>query len=164
MDPETSERKPAAKSRHRANPLAISGVLLIVLLSIFLGIFGPQISDYRRGQYVSGQPVVDLLRGISSVHFQESRKVKSRFNRSGPVFDPLDQEELERSIVARFGAFDPPIFLQPSGFGAAAFNDAVDLTPFRKRVTSRSRVSRSSISLPGRVPTQRMGSSCSFRS
>ncbi len=131
MDPKTSEHRSPAKSEQRANPLAVFCVLLIVFLSILLGVFGPRISDYRRGQYVSGEPVVDLLRVVPTVYFRERQEVLRSIRRSGRVPSSRDPLELEAALLDRFASIDPSFLPESSSFAVVGINDEVDLAAVR---------------------------------
>lgn len=131
MHPEPSSRQSAKQRSQRANPLAVVGVLLIVLFSILLGVFGPRVSDYRRGQFVSGQPVVDLLQGIPSVYFRTLQKMSRSIRRSNSRPDPVSNQVLEGLIRDRFGSVDPPFLPRSSTFEIVAVDDKVDLTALR---------------------------------
>ena len=131
MNPDPSSRQASKGRDQRANPLAVFGVVLIILFSILLGVFGPSVSDYRRGQFVAGQPVADLLQGISVLYSRTltvmARKVRRSSSRPEPVFDDV----LEQSVRNRFGSVDPPFLPRPPGFEIVAVDDKVDLAALR---------------------------------
>ena len=132
MNPEPSSRQASKKRDQRANPLAVFGVVLILLFSILLGVFGPRISDYRRGQFVSGQPVADLLQGIPSVYSRTLQKMVRNVRRSTSRPAPVSDDVLERLVRDRFGSVDPPLLPRSSAFEIVAVDDKVDLAALRK--------------------------------
>ncbi|MAB28664.1 MAG: hypothetical protein CMJ53_05210 [Planctomycetaceae bacterium] len=132
MNPESSPRRASRKSGQKANPLAVFGVVLIVLFSILLGVLGPRVTDYRRGQFVSGQPVADLLEGIPSVYSRTLQKMARSVRRSSSRPAPVSDDALERLVRDRFGSVDPPFLPRSSTFEILAVDDNVDLTALRR--------------------------------
>ena len=132
MNPEPSSGDAFDKTRHAASPLAVCGVLLIVLFSILLGVLGPSVTDYRRGQFVSGQPVIDLLQGVQSVYFQMTREMSRTFRRSSAMPASLPGPTLENSLQTCFGSTDPPFLPTSSQFRIVFVDDQVDLLAFRQ--------------------------------
>ena len=132
MNPDPSSPRASKNGGQRANPLAVFGVVLIILFSILLGVFGPRITDYRRGQFVSGQPVADLLQGIPFVYSNTLQKMIRSVRRSTSRPDPVSDDVLERLVRDRFGSFDPPFLPRSSAFEIVAVDDDVDLAALRK--------------------------------
>jgi len=131
MNPDPSSSQASKNGGQRANPLAVFGVVLIVLFSILLGVFGPRISDYRRGQFVSGQPVADLLQGIPFVYSNTLQKMIRSVRRSTSRPDPVSDDVLEGLVRDRFGSVDPPFLPRSSAFEIVAVDDNVDLAALR---------------------------------
>ena len=132
MNPEPPSGDAFDKTGHAASPLAVCGVLLIVLFSILLGVLGPSVADYRRGQFVSGQPVIDLLQGVQSVYFQMTREMSRTLRRSNAMPASLSGSTLERSLRSCFGSIDPPVLPNSSEFRIVFVDDQVDLLAFRQ--------------------------------
>lgn len=135
MDPESSTSRSQPATRQAANPLAVGGVLLIVVLSVLLGVFGPQVSDYRRGQFVSGRPVIDLLEGMPSVYFRVLQEMSRSTRRSGSAPAIVSNTEVQRLLIDRFGSLDPPFLPAPSVFNIVGVDEEVDLLPFQESDT-----------------------------
>ena len=127
MNPDSPPRHASEKTGQKANPVAVFGVLLIVLFSILLGVFGPRVSDYRRGQFVSGQPVIDFLQGVPAVYLRKAREMSGILRRSGSRPATLSSGSLETALRARFDSVDPPFLPGSSTFDIVSVDDNVDL-------------------------------------
>ena len=103
-----------------------------MLFSILLGVFGPRVSDYRRGQFISGQPITDLLQPIPSVYDRTLQKMARSVRRSASRPTSVSDDALERLIEDRFGSVDPPFLPRPAAFEIVAVNDKVDLPALRQ--------------------------------
>ena len=132
MNPEPPTGDAPDNAGPAASPVAICGVLLIMLFSITLGVLGPSVTDYRRGQFVSGQPVIDLLQGVQSVYFQMTREVSRTLRRSGSMPPSITESTLKDSLQSSFGSIDPTLLPTSSEFRIIAIDDEVDLLAFRQ--------------------------------
>ena len=114
------------RDQDRVNPVAMAGVLLIVIASITIGVIGPQVT--KRGNMAVGMPLMDLLDEARSFYDRETRNPRLR-NRTTPVI--LRQSAVEAELATRFqGAHAPD--LGPAGFRPLAIDSTVHLDGFEQ--------------------------------
>ena len=114
----------------RPSPVAIIGVLGIVIFSVGLGVLGPQI--VRRGSMTVGMPLSALL---DKIHVFYQTEVFLRF-RNSPSTSPdevteVADEALVRSVLdARFGVNFEVISLASPRLPIIAVKENVEIEPF----------------------------------
>ena len=114
----------------RPSPVAIIGVLGIVIFSVGLGVLGPQI--VRRGSMTVGMPLSALL---DKIHVFYQTEAFLRF-RNSPSTSPdevteVADEALVRSVLdARFGANFEVISLASPRLPIIAVKENVEIEPF----------------------------------
>ena len=113
----------------RPSPVAIIGVLGIVVFSVGLGVLGPQI--VRRGSMAVGMPLSALLDKIH-VFYQTESFMRFR-NPSAPRDESseiIDQALIQSVLEARFGTEAGFVTIDSPRLPVVAIQEDVDIEPF----------------------------------
>ena len=114
----------------RPSPVAIIGVLGIVIFSVGLGVLGPQI--VRRGSVPVGMPLSALLDKIH-VFYQTESFLRFRGSSSSPsdeATEGVDEALIGSVLEARFGADSELLTLASPRLPVVAIQEDVEIEPF----------------------------------
>ena len=117
-------------SASRPNPVAIIGVLGIVVFSVGLGVLGPQI--VRRGSMTVGMPLSALLDQIHVFYHTEEFLRFRQSAASDPAVEAvaLDDQAIRSVLTARFGDDSEFVVLDSPRLPVVAIQEDVDIKPF----------------------------------
>ena len=114
----------------RPSPIAIIGVLGIVIFSVGLGVLGPQI--VRRGSTAVGMPLSALLDKIH-VFYQTEAFLRLRGSSAAPSDDEtrvIDDQQVRSVVEDRFGIDSEILMIDSPRLPLVALREDLEIEPF----------------------------------
>lgn len=142
-EPRQTDAK-SSRSLSRVNPFALAGVLILVVVSVSIGIFGPKIS--QRGDLAVGIPLMDLLGEAHALYDRAAREAHSSLGMSPQI---VRRSRVEHELSQLYGETEVAPDLEATGFEPVSLDASVRLQGFSRRGLAIVYEERAGLRFPG---------------